>query len=114
MISFATMGSNFPLLFPSQSHHSVSPLPTSNALTEPTKVIPINAEKIEKLGSNDHIRFGSHPGRYEPQDSHADTISRLQSERAMFLKTKVYTAEDPIIKQIDANIKSLLETESQQ
>ena len=113
LISFAAMGSNFPLLFPSQSQPSVSPLSTTNALNEPTKVIPINAEKIEKLGSNDHTRFGSHPGRNEAQDSHADTISRLQSERAMFLKTKVYSADDPIIKQIDANIKSLRETESQ-
>ena len=114
LMSFAGVGTNATLLFQSQPHHSVSPLATSNTLTQPTTVIPINTEKVEKLGSNenDHTRFGNHAGRYETQNS-GDTISRLQSERAMFMKTNVYTEEDPIIKQLDANIKSLLEAESQ-
>ena len=65
---------------------------------------------IQQKSPFDTFKYGNHPGSKENRtfDIH-EHISLLQKEKAMFLKTKVYSNDDPIVKQLSEKIDALLQ-----
>ena len=58
----------------------------------------------------DIFKYGKHPGSEEKKFIDIqEQIAMLQKEKAMFLKTKVYSNDDPIVKQLSEKIDTLLE-----
>ena len=116
LVNFARMGTNIHTA-PRPESHSTTQLPSfSDTSSEATTVIPSNvvSKVAEKAVNNNERRFGKHPGSLNaPLSDAKDQLSRLQKEKAMFLKTNVYTEEDPIVKQLNEKIEMLLQVEEQ-
>ena len=107
---FSTVGN---IQEPSRMQHSsMSPsLPVSESLNDTITVLPANAAaNKENAQSNNKgpLNFGTHPsGPNKPSIDIKKQLSMLEKEKAMFLKTKVYNEEDPIVIQLNEKIKSL-------
>lgn len=111
LVNFGMLGTNTPMIPRPESQSATPMVSFSNTSSEATTVIPSNIGKkvAEKAANGNERRFGKHPGSFDAQlGDVSDHISRLQKEKAMFLKTKVYTEEDPIIKQLNDKIQGLL------
>ena len=116
LANFAILGTNNQLISNTQ-RYSGSPMPSVSATSsEATTVIPANIkdQAIVKSPNRNEFKFGKHPSSIEKQyiDIH-EHISMLQKEKAMFLKTKVYSEDDPIVKQLDDKIEGLLKLRQQ-
>ena len=93
------------------SPHGVSGLPSTSTSSPPSPLKQNNPDDVfsETVNnSEDPGRFGSHPGRNQGNFRTTEqNLQHLLNDRAMFLKTKVYTEKDNLIIQLDAKIKEL-------
>ena len=97
---------------------SITPMPSiSSTASEATTVIPaaVHNKVAENPSNGNDFRFGKHPVSRDKQFIDLNEhISMLQKEKAMFLKTKVYTEQDPIVMQLNHKINGLLKIKQQQ
>ena len=83
---------------------------TTPTISDTNTVISKNdiINKTEKSVVN-IFKYGKHPGSEEKKFIDIqEQIAMLQNEKAMFLKTKVYSNDDPIVKQLSEKIDTLL------
>ena len=89
--------------------NTIMPTTTSSLRDENTLALPDDILKVPNQSNIDVFKHGKHPAGLEKK--HIDInehISMLQKEKSMFLKTKVYSDEDPIVKQLNEKIEALL------
>ena len=94
-----------------QRDHDMNTNSITSTLSDRNTVISKNdiAKKTEK-SVHDIFKYGKHPGSEEKKFIDIqEQIAMLQNEKAMFLKTKVYSNDDPIVKQLNEKIDTLLE-----
>ena len=114
--NFAILGTNSQLVARTDSYNP-TPIPlVSTTSSDVTTVIPATLTKnvIEKSSNDNVFNLGKHPASSEKQYIDVKQhIAMLQKEKAMFLKTRVYNEEDPIVQQLNEKIEGLLKIRQQ-
>ena len=84
---------------------------STSSTTSDANTIIVNEDLIKRPEKSDvdAFKYGKHPATTEKKMIDInDHISMLQKEKSMFLKTKVYSEDDPIVKQLSEKIDSLM------
>lgn len=116
LAKFSVLGTNSQLVARTDSYIPTPLALASTTSSEATSVIPATFTKnvIKKVSNDNVINFGKHPASVEKQYIDVkEHIAMLQKEKAMFLKTRVYNEEDPIVKQLNEKIEGLLKIRQQ-
>ena len=116
MARLPILGTNNQLLAKMDSYNPTTLPMASTISSEVTTVIPETTSKneIKKAYNGKVFNLGKHPAGVEKQYIDVKQhIEMLQKEKAMFLKTRVYNEEDPIVKQLNDKIEGLLKITQQ-
>ena len=116
VVNVSTFRPNDPLSARTESYITSPLAPASITPSEASTVIPANLtnKAVETIPNSNGVNFGKHPQGHEKQYIDIkDHISMLQKEKAMFLKTRVYNEQDPIVKQLNEKIEGLLSARDQ-
>ena len=84
---------------------------STSSTTSDANTIIVNEDLIKRPEKSDvdAFKYGQHPAMTDKKIIDINEhISMLQKEKSMFLKTKVYSEDDPIVKQLSDKIDSLL------
>lgn len=85
------------------------PTVTSSIRNENMMRLQNDPIKVSNQSGLDVFKHGKHPAGLEKKGIDINEhIAMLQKEKSMFLKTKVYSDEDPIVKQLNEKLDALL------
>merc|ERR1712038_315716 len=84
---------------------------STSSTTSDANTIIVNEDLMKRPEKSDvdAFKYGKHPATTEKKMIDINEhISMLQKEKSMFLKTKVYSEDDPIVKQLSEKMDSLM------